>query len=148
MATPFFGQRVEDALGPGLGGQDAFDGVERMGAESHGSFQGGEQILAGVGAQKRQHLGGLMLALPLLAEQTVEKTLCASAEFGEAFAKLGLVLTRIGVRTVGLVFGASARDVARPETVAGDFLDVRTVDDQFGLGDAHGQRLPEMPPGD
>ena len=89
-----------------------------------------------------------MLALPLLAEQAIEEAWSAFAEFGEAFAKLDLVLTRVGVRTVGLVFGASARDVTRPETVAGDFLDVRTVDDQLGLGDAHGQRLPEVPPGD
>ena len=37
--------RVQDALGPGLGGQDAFDGVERIGAEADGPLQGGQQSL-------------------------------------------------------------------------------------------------------
>ncbi len=33
------------------------------------------------------------------------------------------------------------------ETVASDFIDLLAVDDQFGLGDAHRQRLADMPPG-
>ncbi len=38
------GQDVENALGLGLDGEDAFDGVEGISAEADGPFQGGKQI--------------------------------------------------------------------------------------------------------
>ena len=47
------GQNVEHALGLGLDGQDAFDGIKGKGAEATGVLQGGEQVGEGVDALQR-----------------------------------------------------------------------------------------------
>ena len=64
---------VENALGLGLDGEDAFDGVERIGAEANGPLQGGQQVGAGVGGQQGEHLEGLVFAVALAGQQAVEE---------------------------------------------------------------------------
>ena len=115
----------------GLRGQDAFDGVEGIGAEADGPLQGGEQVLAGVGAQQRQHLAGLVLAVALVAGAGRRGSAALWPEFGEAFAQQRLVLAwdrrwadaPVCSRTL-------AGHAAGQQPMAGDLLDLRAVDDQ------------------
>ena len=81
------GERVDNAVRPSLDGQDAFDGIERMGAEADGPFQSGQPVDAGIRAQQRQYFDRLTFALTLIAQKTVEEALGDGSEFGKAFAQ-------------------------------------------------------------
>ncbi len=131
QVLPFvFGQQVQDALGLRLGGQDAFDGVERIGAEADGPLQSGEQVLVRVGAQECQHFAGLGLTEALRVQQAVEEAQGSGTQFGEAFAEQGYVLAWVGVGPMSRVFTAPAGLGTRQQPMAGDLLDARAVDDQ------------------
>src|SRR5450432_854961 len=69
------GQGVEAALRLGLGREDAFDGVERIGAEAHGPFESRQEIDTGIGALQSERLECLALAVTLIAQQAVEEAL-------------------------------------------------------------------------
>ena len=62
------GQGVQDTLGLGLHGQDAFHGGVGVGSVADRPLQGGQEVGAGVGAQQGQHALGLGFALGLAAE--------------------------------------------------------------------------------
>ena len=58
-------QDVENALGLGLDGEDAFDGVEGISAKADGPFQGGKQIGTSIHGQQGEHFEGLVFAVTL-----------------------------------------------------------------------------------
>ena len=128
---PLFGigQCVEKTLRPCLRGQDAFDGVERMGAKADGPFQGGEPIRVRVRRQQCQHFDRLTLALTLIAHQASEEALRHRSEFGKALAQQDLVLAGIGTGPMRLLFGTLPGRATWPESMASDFVNLGTVDD-------------------
>ena len=73
MPALAIGEGIQNTLRRGSGREDAFDGVERIGAEANGPFQGGEQIGAGIGALQGQDLERLLVAVALVADQAVEE---------------------------------------------------------------------------
>ncbi len=91
MPALAIGEGIQNTLRRGSGREDAFDGVERIGAEANGPFQGGEQIGAGIGALQGQDLERLLVAVALVADQAVEEAPGQRAEFGEAFVQEGLL---------------------------------------------------------
>ena len=67
------GQGFQDALGFGLGGEDALNGPTGVGAEAHGTVQGGAQIAPRVRRQERKDLAGLGLAAALIPKQALQE---------------------------------------------------------------------------
>ena len=148
VAAFAIGQGFQDATRLGLGRENAFDGVGGIGAETHRPFQGRQEIDAGIGALQGEDLEGLLVAVTLVAEQAVEEAAGQRAEFGETLPQQGLLHAGIGGRPVLLVNRLLSGDAAWEQPMAGDLLDVGSVDDQFGLGDAHRQSLADVPPRD
>lgn len=85
------GQGFQNAPGRGLGGENPLDGVDGVSIEADGAFQGGEQVVACVGAQQRQHAAGLALAIALVAQQAVEEAAGDGAQLAEAFTQQRLL---------------------------------------------------------
>ena len=80
-------------------------------------------------------------------QQTIEEAYRVRPELGEAFPQQNLLLAGIGAGPMSFVFSPLPGYAAREEAMAANFLDRRTVDNQFGLGDAHRQCLADVTPG-
>ena len=143
-----FRQSVEYALRLGLGGEDPFDGVERVSAEADRPLERGEEIGAGIAALQRQDLEALLFAVALGGTQALEEACGDRAEFGEAFLQELLLLTKIGDRPMRGLLGTLAGLAAWEQAVPRDLVDTGAVNDQFGLGDTDRQGQADVPPGD
>src|SRR5438552_4722639 len=147
VTTFVVGQGLQNTFGLGLGRQDAFDRLRRIGAEADGAVERGEQVFAGVGAQQGKHPSRLILAAALIAEQPVEEAAGRRAQFGEAFAQERQMFGGVVAWPMGSVHTLLLGDTAREQTMPGDLGDGRTVDDDFCCGDAQRQRLADETPG-
>ena len=146
--TPAFlvGQGFQNTPGLSLRRQDAFDGTEGVGAEAYGPLQSGQHVGPRIGAQQGQDLDGLVPAVTLAAQQAVQEALRLPAPVRRSVPAASPRLGAIRAGRWAVAHGVP-RLAARGQVMAGDLLDLRTVDDQFRLGDAHRQRLADVTPG-
>ena len=138
------GEFVEQGFRPGASGKDAPDRRQREGAEADGTLQGLAHIVALILGHQRQELLGLQLALDLFGEQAVEELHGNRAEFAEALTQEQHALGGIGGGLMALERLSRALRGAWQQRMPGDLLKADRVDDDFALGDAHGQHLADM----
>ena len=146
MPLLFLGQGLQDALGPGLDRQDAFHGRVGIRAVTDSPLQRGDQVPTGVRSQQGQHPLRLVLAVSLPPEQALQETTACLSQFRESFLQLGLALLRILGGAVLLVHAPLPRGRARQQGMPGDLLDLRTVNDDLGLGHPHRQHAADVTP--
>ena len=137
-------QFARPLLGLGGGGEDASDGCQGEGAEADGAFEGGTHVVTLVLGDRGQELLGLELALDLLGQEAVEELQSDRAEFAEALAQKPCTVDGIVHRMMSLDQLSHAGLGAGHERMACDFLQADRVDDDFALGDAHGQDLADV----
>ena len=138
------GKFARPLLGLGGGGEDAPDGRQGEGAEADGAFEGGTHVVTLVLGDQRQELLGLELALDLLGEEAVEELQGDRAEFAEALAQKPCPVDGIVHWMMDFDQLPHAGLGAGHERMPGDFLQADRVDDDFTLGDAHGQDLADV----
>ena len=124
MPALVFGQRLQGALGPRLGRQDALHRRVRVRAVTDGPLQRGDQVLPGIGSQKRQHPLRLVLAVTLRLEQALQEPDGRRPQVREPLLQLGLALPRVLGGPVLLLDAPLAGGRARQERVPGDLLDL------------------------
>ena len=73
-----------------LSREDAFDGRVGIRAVPHGSLQRRDQVRLGVRPQQGQHPLGLVLAVTLNPEQTLQESTAWLTQFGESLLQLRL----------------------------------------------------------
>ena len=144
MLAFLFGQAGQDALGFGVGGQDALHGSQGIGAEAMGSFQGSQPVGPLIVGQQCQDVLGLVFALTLLGEQAVKEALRRRSQFLEAFVQHGQAFALVRASRMDGANLPLAGDGTRQQGMPGDFLDRGAVDDDFMLGDTHRQKPADV----
>jgi hypothetical protein len=89
------GAFVAQGFGPSLSGKNALDRRQRVGAETHGMFQGGADVVTLIVGDQGQQLLGLQLPLGLLGQQAVEELHRDGAELLEALTQQQFTLPGI-----------------------------------------------------
>jgi hypothetical protein len=131
------GLDVESPPGLSLGREDTLDGIERISAEADGPLESGQPVGPRVGGQQGEHFEALSFAVALAGQQSAEEAKSVRPEFGEALAEHGFGLSRFGVGPMLRQHGTLAGHAPWEQTMAGDLVDLRAVDDQFGFADAY-----------
>ena len=96
------GAFVEQGFGPSLSGKNALHRGQRVGAETHGMFQGGTDVVTLIVGDQGQQLLGLQLPLGLLGQQAVEELHRHGAELLEALTQQQFTLPGIVRRMMAL----------------------------------------------
>ena len=138
------GKFARPLFGFGVGGEDAPDGRHGESAEADGAFKGGTHVVTLVLGDQGQELLGLEFALDLLGQEAVEELQGDRAEFTEALAQESCPVDGIVHRMMRLDQLPQAGLGAGHERMPGDFLQADRVDDDFALGDAHGEDLADV----
>ena len=148
MLAFLLGQAGQDALGSGGGGQDAFDGRQRIGAETAGTLQGGQPVRTLITGQQGQEVLGLVFALAVVADQFVKEATGHRSQLGEALLQQGIALLGI---LQGMVAGADLPlrgECPRQQAMLGDILQVWPIDEDLVFGDPDWQQAADIAPGD
>src|SRR2546429_9026600 len=119
--------------------QNPLDRGKRERSVASGAFQSGAEIFLTIGRQQAENPWSLVLAVTAGTEELIEEGCRLASEFFKALAQQFLLAPQVRTGQVLFIGTFLAGLRSRQQLMASDLGDIRAIDDDFTLGDAHRQ---------
>ena len=138
--------RLPGGLGSGLHRQNPLQRRPRIGVVADRTLHCRQDVVMVIRLQQQQHASRLVLATPLLVQQSLQEAAGDVAQLGESLAEHRELLAMIAGWTMGRIDSLLSRLTDQPQ-VPGLWLNPVIVHDHFRLGDPDREQLAHQPPG-